>query len=130
MDRRVILNEINAAFDAKAMLEAQQAGEQPVEVEVAGKIGQLFAALRGAFTLMGEINEIWAANDMTQRIVAAAMAGETLAGYSPATWATWGAITPRITGFIATEYVAQMPDSTTRTETPKTVLLRRYTQEG
>lgn len=130
MDRRIILNEINAAFDAQAALQAQQAGGQPVEAELAAMIGQLFAGLRQSVALMAEINDVWAANSMTARIVAAAAAGETLAGYTPQTWATWGAITPHVTAFLGTEYQAQMPDGTTATETPRIVLLRRYTQEA
>lgn len=130
MDRRIILNEINAAFDAQAALQAQQSGGQPVEAELAAMIGQLFTGLRQSLALMTEINDVWQANGMTARIANAAQTGAALAGYSPADWATWGAITPRVMEFLGAEYSAQMPDGTTVTETPRTVLLRRYTQEA
>lgn len=131
MDRRVILNEINAAFDAKAALEAQTTGKPPVDERLAIEILQLIDDLSDAYLQMVKIDEIWSANDMTGKIEAAVAAGETIAGYSPATWVTWGMVTPRIVGFLNTGYEAQMPDGTVRTETPRLVLLRDYQkQEG
>lgn len=126
MDRKTVLNEINALYDARAALEAQVAGKPPVEQQLASKILQLIGSLNSAYLLMVEINERWTANGMTQRIVDAAEEGQTLAGYMPADWVAWGAITPRVIGFLNTEYTVQLPDGTVLTTTPKLALLHDY----
>lgn len=130
MDYRMIISEVRSALEEKAARELYgSAAASGVETELANMIVTLFVSLRAAYAQMNEINEIWLANDMSERIVAAALAGEPLAGYSAETWATWGGILPAAMGFLVGPYATQMPDGSTRTETPKQVLLRRYTQE-
>ena len=130
MDYRMIINEVRAALEEKAAREMYEgAATGGVEAELASMIMSLFVGLRAAYAQMNEINDVWLANGMSERIVAAAQAGEPLAGYSVEAWATWGAILPVAMGFLTGSYVAQLPDGSTRTETPKQVLLRRYTQE-
>lgn len=130
MDYRMIINEVRAALEEKAAREMYGGtATGGVDVELANMIMSLFISLRAAYAQMNEINEIWLANGMSERIMAAAQAGELLAGYSPETWATWGGVLPAAMGFLTSSYVAQLPDGSTSTESPKQVLLRRYLQE-
>lgn len=115
---------------AEAAAEAQATDKPPLDERLAVKIPQLIEDLSSAYLQMIEINEIWSANGMTDKIAAAAVAGETIAGYSPATWVTWGTVTPRIVGFLNTTYDVSLPDGTTRTETPRLALLRDYQKES
>ena len=119
--------------DALAIKQQMEAGITPdsetVEQEIARRTLALLRALRDCSLEMIDINRAWDTNDISPAIVAAAMAGGTLAGYSPAVWAQWGAILPRVMAFMAAEYAAAMPDGTTRTETPDQTLQRRYRKE-
>ena len=129
-DYRMIINEVRAALEEKAARELYGTPQGTAEQEIANRVmNSLFPALRTALTEMTEINEIWIANDLSDKITAAALAGEPLAGYSPAAWATWGQILPYVVAFLTTEYTAQLPDGSTKTETPKQTLMRRYQQE-
>ena len=129
MDYRMIINEVRAALEEKAVREMYGSTTVDAAEEIAAKTMELFATLRNAYLLMGEINEIWLANDISGQIVTAALAGESLAGYSPNAWARWGAILPGIQTFLNTEYTTQLPDGTTNAETPRQTLMRRYVQE-
>ena len=129
MDYRMIINEVRAALEEKAAREMYGGTTADAAEEIAAKTMELFAALRSTYLLMGEINEIWLANDISGQIVTAALAGETVAGYSPAVWAQWGAILPAVQTFMNTGYAATLPDGTTNTETPRQTLMRRYVQE-
>lgn len=99
-------------------------------VEVAEKTLSLFGMLRDAYLLMGEINEIWSANDITEQITAAAKAGGSLAGHSPLTWARWGALLPATQVFLNSDYTTTTPDGGAINETPRQTLMRRYQQEA
>ena len=129
MDYRMIINEVRAALEEKAAREMYGSATADAAEEIAAKTMELFAMLRNAYLLLGEINEIWLANDISGQIVTAALAGETVAGYSPSAWARWGAILPGIQTFLNTEYTTQLPDGTTNAETPRQTLMRRYVQE-
>ena len=128
-DNRMIINDLRAMFEEKAAREMYGSTAIDAAEEVAVKTMELFAMLRNAYLLMGEINEIWLANDISGQIVTAALAGETVAGYSPSAWARWGAILPGIQTFLNTEYTTQLSDGTTNAETPRQTLMRRYVQE-
>ena len=128
-DYRMIYGIVREALEEKAARELGGSGATSAAGEIAAKTMELFAALRNAYLLMGEINEIWLANDISGQIVAAALAGVPLAGYSPDVWARWGAILPGIQTFLNTEYATQLPDGSTSAETPRQTLMRRYVQE-
>jgi hypothetical protein len=128
MDYRIIINEVRAALEEKAAREMGATGSQSAADEIASKTMELFAALRNAYLLMGEINEIWLANDISGQIIAAAQAGNSLAGYSPAMWVRWGALLPAVQAFLNAEYSATLPDGSTSAETPRQTLMRRYVQ--
>jgi hypothetical protein len=119
--------------DALALKQQIEAGyspdDEPVEAEIARRAITLLRVLRDCSLEMIDINKAWVTNGITAQIGAAALAGETLAGYAPATWAQWGAVLPEVMTFLATTYVAQMPDGTTRTESPEQTLQRRYLKE-
>ena len=129
MDYRMIINEVRAALEEKAAREMYGSTATDAAEEIAAKTMELFAALRNAYLLMGEINEIWLANDISGQIVTAALAGQPLAGYNVNAWARWGAILPSIQTFLNTEYTTQLPDGSTNSETPRQTLMRRYVQE-
>lgn len=129
MDYRMIINEVRAALEEKAAREMYTVGGNTAADEIAAKTMELFASLRNDYLLMGEINEIWLANDIGAQIVTAAQSGETLAGYSPAMWARWGALLPAVQGFLNADYATTLPDGSIDTETPRQTLMRRYTQE-
>lgn len=128
-DYRMIYGIVREALEEKAQREMNGSGATSAAGEIAGKTMELFAALRNAYLLMGEINEIWLANDISGQIVTAALAGESLAGYGSEMWARWGAILPSIQTFLNTEYTTQLPDGSTSAETPRQTLMRRYVQE-
>ena len=124
-DYRMIYGVVREALEEKAARELNASGAiGSAAEEIAAKTMELFTALRNGYLLMGEINEIWLANDISGQIVTAA-----LAGYSPNAWARWGAILPGIQTFLNTEYTTQLPDGTTNEETPRQTLMRRYVQE-
>lgn len=129
MDYRMIINEVRAALEEKAAREMYTVGGNTAADEIATKTMELFTALRNGYLLMGEINEIWLANDISGQIVTAAQSGETLAGYSPAVWARWGALLPAVQAFLNADYAATLPDGSISTETPRQTLMRRYAQE-
>jgi|GEM_PF-5182063 len=125
MDYRLVLNEVRAALELKVAQEMQAADQDTAEDEIAARIVPLFRALKDAFEEMAAINEYWQGNDIGDKITMAALAGGTLAGYSPETWLTWGQALPQVQAFLVTEYEMALPDGTTRTVTPKAVLMRK-----
>ena len=127
-DYRMIINEVRAALEEKAAREMYGSTATDAAEEIASKTMELFGMLRNAYLLMGEINEIWLANDIGGQIVAAALDGEPLAGYSPNAWARWGALLPIVQAFLNTDYATQLPDGSTNNETPRQTLMRRYVQ--
>ena len=129
MDYRMIINEVRAALEEKAAREMYTVGGNTAADEIAAKTMELFASLRNDYLLMGEINEIWLANDVSGQIVTAAIAGQPLAGYSPNAWARWGALLPAVQAFLNADYTTQLPDGSTNNETPRQTLMRRYVQE-
>lgn len=128
-DYRMIINEVRAALEEKAAREMYGSTATDAAEEIAAKTMELFTMLRDAYLLMGEINEIWLANDISGQIITAALAGQPLAGYSPNAWARWGALLPAVQTFLNTDYTTQLPDGSTNQETPRQTLMRRYVQE-
>lgn len=128
-DSRTVLNIVRTALEEKAQRDLGGTGNVTAAHEVADKTMTLFVMLRDAYLLMGEVNEIWLANDISAQVIAAAQAGQPLAGYSPMAWAQWGAILPAVQAFMNASYAAMLPDGTTNTETPRQTLMRRYVQE-
>lgn len=128
-DSRTVLNIVRTALEEKAQRDLGGTGNVTAAHEVADKTMTLFVMLRDAYLLMGEINEIWLTNGISDQIANAAQAAQPLAGYSPAMWARWGALLPVTQAFMNTGYAAVLPDGTTVTETPRQTLGRRYVQE-
>ena len=117
--------------DMLAWKQQMEAGieAETVEEEVARRTIALLRVLRDCSLEMIDLNKAWTTNGISAAIVAAALAGETLAGYAPAAWAQWGAVLPAVTAFLSAEYDALMPDGTTQTETPEQTLQRRYRKQ-
>lgn len=130
MDDRLVLSRVRTALEHLAATEMQAAERDTAADEIAARIVPLFRALQGAFEEMAAINEYWLANGISDEIGAAAKAGTALAGYSPETWATWGQALPQVQAFLTTEYQMLLPDGTVRSDTPKTVLMRKYARVG
>jgi len=132
-DYRTIINEVRAALEEKAAREMYGgATATTAEQEIANRVTlEVLPGLRGMLTMLNEMQEIWLApgNDISGRIAAAAAAGATLAGYSPAAWLAWGAMLTALQAFLATEIEFTLPDGSTVVMTPKNVLLTRYVQE-
>lgn len=65
-------------------------------------------------------------NGIPAKIVAAALAGQALGGYSPADWARWGQALMALNTFLATPVTIQLPDGSTETATPEQILTASY----
>lgn len=90
---------------------------------------EVLPQLEAMLVTLGKLRKIWNTpqNAIPAKIVAAAMAGQPLGGYSPADWVRWGEALLALDEFLATEITITLPDGTTETVTPESVLLTRYT---
>lgn len=66
-------------------------------------------------------------NEIPQKIVAAALAGQSLGGYSPADWVRWGETLLALNVFLATPITFTLPDGSDVTATPEDILTASYT---
>lgn len=128
-DSRAVLGIVRVALEEKAARDMGGTGNATAAEEVAAKTMALFAALRDAYLLMGEINVIWLDNDISDQVLARALAGQPLAGYGAEMWARWGALLPVVQAFLNTNYSTVLPNGATVTETPRQTFVRRYVQE-
>lgn len=131
MDYTMIRNVVNRALEQMAAREMVGTGNLAAEQEIAGAVVEdLFPTLRDAFARMVTINETWLANEIGEKIGAAALGGEPLAGYSAEAWAVWGQLLPHVMAFLVTPFAVTLPDGTVREETLKSVVMKRYIKEG
>lgn len=107
--------------DAEERAQAFMASEQPIEQELANVItGTLLPQLRTLLGAMTNMQMAWQDNDMTNVVNAALAVGQPIAGFDPATWATWGATFNALQGWLETENAALGGLK------PRVVLMRRY----
>lgn len=90
---------------------------------------EVLPQLEAMLVTLGKLQRVWNVpqNGIPAKIVAAEQAGQPLGGYAPADWARWGQALMALNVFLATEIVIQLPDGSTETVTPESVLLTRYT---
>lgn len=133
MDYRLIINEVRAALEEKAARELYNTPAATAEQEIADRVmGEALPTLRGALTMLGELQQVWLApgNNIQGKILMAAQSGQPLVGYSPAAWLAWGAVLNSLLTFLDTPVEFMLPDGSTVEITPKNALLTRYTKEG
>lgn len=100
----------------------QAAGQLTAEEEIAARVQQqVLPALRAEFKELGDLQQVWLVNGIEAKVLAAAAAGEPLAGYSAATWATWGEVLRQLMSWLAT------PLDELGGMTPGQALIKRYT---
>lgn len=130
MDYTMIRNVVNRALEQMAAREMTGTGQMSTEQKIADQvINDLFPTLADKFGQMLLINERWIANAVVDKIGAAALSGQRLAGYTPEDWAVWGQLLPHVMAFLVTPFEVTLPDGTTRTETLKSVVMRDYLPE-
>jgi hypothetical protein len=107
-------------------------GAQPglsAEEEIAYSVIQtILPTLREFLALLDSLSQTWntPGNDIPQKIVAAATAGEPLAGYSAADWVRWGQTFLGLGVFLDTPMTITLPGGATEQTTPRATLQRRY----
>lgn len=134
-DYRQVISIVTDALVEKAAREMQATpAAATAEAEIVATVnGAVLPGLRGFLTQLAELQAIWTApgNNIQGKIIAAAQAGQPLAGYSPLVWAQWGEVLKALLVFLETPIDILLPDGqTTITTTPKNVLLTRYVAEG
>lgn len=68
-----------------------EAGEQPIEIELATKItGKILPILREVLTELSAVQMAWLDNDVQALIDDAKVKGVSLVGFTPETWELWG----------------------------------------
>lgn len=92
-------------------------------------IYEVLPQLEAMLVTLGKLKKIWNTpqNNIPAKIAEAALAGQPLGGYSPADWVRWGEALLALDGFLATTITITLPDGSTETVTPESVLLTRYT---
>lgn len=99
------------------------------EDEIAYSVIQtILPTLREFLALLDSLSQTWntPGNDIPQKIVAAATAGEPLASYSPADWVRWGQTFLGLGVFLDTPMSITLPGGATEQTTPRATLQRRY----
>ena len=99
-------------------------GDQPAADYISGVVvSQALPALRMLLGTLTGLQSTWHANGIEAQVVAAATAGENLAGYSPEVWNDWGVTLTELQVWLQTpiESIGK---------TPAQVLLRQYPREG
>jgi len=97
-------------------------GQVTAEEEIAARVQQqVLPALRSEFKELGDLQQVWIVNGIEAKVLAAATAGEPLAGYSAADWATWGEVLRQLMTWLNT------PIEALGGATPGQVLVKRYT---
>lgn len=96
-------------------------GEMPAEEEIARTVvGKLLPLLRNALAQLNAMQSTWLINGMQEKIVAAQLANETLAGHTAADWAAWGTVLTELQTWLGT------PIEGLGNKTPTQVLITRY----
>ena len=77
----------------------------------------------------GRLQKVWNVpqNAIPQKIATAAQAGQPLGGYSPVDWVRWGETLLSLDVFLNTPITINLPDGSSETVTPESVLLTKYT---
>ena len=90
---------------------------------------EVLPQLEAMLVTLGKLQRVWNTpqNAIPAKIAAAAQAGQPLGGYSPADWVRWGETLLALNVFLATPITITLPDESTETVTPESVLLTRYT---
>jgi len=99
------------------------------EDEIALSVIQtILPTLREFLALLDSLSQTWntPGNDIPDKIVAAATAGQPLAGYSPADWVRWGQTFLGLGVFLDTSMTITLPGGATEQTTPRATLQRRY----
>jgi hypothetical protein len=93
-------------------------------------IGSILPSLRTMLEALTSLSQVWntPGNDIPAKIMAAAQAGQPLAGYSPNTWAEWGQVFLAVEEFLDTPTTVALPDGSTLNTTPRAALQKRYVQ--
>ena len=92
------------------------------EQEIAARVQQqVLPALRTELKELGDLQQVWLVNGIEAKVAAAALAGEPLAGYSAADWATWGEVLRQLMTWLNT------PITELGGMTPGQALIKRYT---
>ena len=98
------------------------AGLVTAEEEIAVRVQQqVLPALRTQLKELGDLQSVWLVNGIEAKVEAAALAGEPLAGYSAADWATWGEVLRQLMTWLET------PIEALGGATPGQALIKRYT---
>ena len=105
-----------------------QAGLSAEEEIAYSVIFEILPALRQFLALLDSTSQTWntPGNDIPQKIVAAAMAGQPLAGYSPDDWARWGQTFLGLQTDLDAPRMVVLPSGPTEDTTQRAVLQRRY----
>lgn len=90
---------------------------------------EVLPQLENLFMTLERLQKIWNTpqNAIPTKIVTAAMTGQALGGYSPADWVRWGETLLALRQFLTTPITITLPNGSTETVTPESVLLTRYT---
>jgi len=90
---------------------------------------EVLPQLEAMLVTLGKLQRVWNTpqNAIPAKIGAAAMAGQPLGGYAAADWVRWGETLLALNVFLATPIEITLPNGTTETVTPESVLLTRYT---
>ncbi len=136
MDSRAVLTEVR---DALAYRDAALAGQTvtpygavPAEREIVDLVmGTLLPGLRALFRELGDVQTTWLTpgNQITEKITAAAVAGQNLAGFPADTWVTWGETLKALNTFLNTPITIQLPSGDALETTPLNALITRYVPE-
>lgn len=117
--------QFNNEQEARTFAMATEVSEKPIEAELAQKItGELLPKLRELFAAMSAMQLAWQDNDMSAIIADAATNQQLIVGFSPETWALWGATFNALQGWLETENPALGGVK------PRTVLMRRYVAQA
>ncbi len=92
-------------------------------------VNSVLPYLEEMLATLDKLQRVWNTpqNGIPAKIVAAAQAGTALGGYSPADWARWGQTMMGLNAFLTTPIDITLPDGTTETVTPESVVMTRYT---
>jgi hypothetical protein len=89
---------------------------------------EVLPQLENLFMALQRLQQIWNTpqNGIPTKIGTAAMTGQALGGYAPTDWVRWGETLLALDTFLTTPIEINLPDGSTETVTPKSVLLTRY----
>jgi hypothetical protein len=136
LDSRTIIQEVRDALSYRDNALAGKAttayGAIPAEQEIADAVmTTILPGLRAMFRELGDVQTTWLTpgNQIAAKIGAAAVAGETLAGFPADTWVTWGETLKALNTFLNTPISIQLPSGQVLETTPLNALITRYVPE-